>query len=147
MRRRLLLLLALLLPALLRADDAPNNADKDLEGDWELKSVIRDGQKQFRTLDKGGPLFAMFRGDSLSFNTDVEIRKVTIKVDASKTPKTIDLIPDDGPQKGKTMKGIYEVTGDELRVCHADSGKDRLTALSAKEGSGWTLMTFKRVKK
>jgi uncharacterized protein (TIGR03067 family) len=69
---------------------------------------------------------------------------MTIKVDTSKTPKTIDIL---FPEKGRDMLGIYEIKGDELHLCASDSGKDRPTEFSAKEGSGWRLATFKRVKK
>ena len=57
------------------------------------------------------------------------------------------MTPDDGPNKGKTLVGIYEVKGDELKVCHGDPGADRPKEIASKEGSGLSLITLKRVKK
>ena len=41
----------------------------------------------------------------------------TIKVDPSKSPKEIDLTYTDGTQKGKTVKGIFKMNGDDLTIC------------------------------
>jgi uncharacterized protein (TIGR03067 family) len=137
------LAMLLLVPAaLLGAADAPKG-DKDLDGDWEIASVVRDGKEQ--TLDEK-PVVTI-KGDSLSFKRGDEAHKGTIKADAGQTPKTIDLTPDDGPDKGKTLMGVYELKGDELRLCHGEPGSDRPKELSSKEGSGLTLVTLKRVKK
>jgi len=134
----------LLLPAaLLRAADAPKG-DKDLEGTWEAIACVRDGKDA--PLDQRAPV-ATIEGDHLTFKIGDETRKATLKVDATKTPRTMDVVFEDGPHKGETVKVIYEVKGDELKVCHGDPGADRPTELSSKEGSGLMLMTFKRAKK
>jgi uncharacterized protein (TIGR03067 family) len=83
-------------------------------------------------------------GDSSAPINDLA-RKLTI--DAAKKPKAIDYLPDAGQEDGKTVMGIYEVKGDELRLCVAEPGKDRPTELSSKKGSGWKLWTLKRLLK
>src|ERR1700720_3417383 len=103
----------LLLPAALLRADAPKG-DKDLDGDWEMVSTVRDG-KDVAPPGEGKALLTI-NGDSVTFKMGDMSHKGTIKVDASKTPKTLDLMPADGPQAGKTLVGIYEVKGDELRV-------------------------------
>jgi uncharacterized protein (TIGR03067 family) len=45
-------------------------------------------------------------------------RYMSYKVDFTDYPKTIDLIPDRGPAKGKTLKGIYELDGNTLKICY-----------------------------
>ncbi|HVS36440.1 MAG TPA: TIGR03067 domain-containing protein [Gemmataceae bacterium] len=134
----------LLLPALLRADDPPTG-DKDLDGTWEAVSNAVDGKEQ--PLPPDGKLLVTISGGSLTLKADVGSHMATIGVDASKTPKTIDITPQDGADKGRTALGIYEVKGDELRLCGADAGKDRPTELTSKPGSGWIFLTLKRVKK
>lgn len=55
-------------------------------------------------------------------------------MDTSVTPHTIDLIPDEGPYKGKTFKGIYELDHDVLKANFAFPGKPRPTAFDAQQG-------------
>jgi uncharacterized protein (TIGR03067 family) len=43
---------------------------------------------------------------------------MTYKISAADYPRTIDLTPDHGPAKGKTLKGIYDLDGNTLRICY-----------------------------
>jgi uncharacterized protein (TIGR03067 family) len=43
---------------------------------------------------------------------------MTYKADAGGYPMTIDLTPDRGLAKGKTLKGIYELDGNALKICY-----------------------------
>src|SRR5690349_15878759 len=51
------------------------------------------------------------------------------KIDASKKPKHIDFIDQDGPRKGQTTPAIYSLDGDTLRICFPP----RPIAVDAKE--------------
>jgi uncharacterized protein (TIGR03067 family) len=144
-RTALPLAVLLLLPAaVLRADDAPKG-DKDLDGDWERVSTVRDGQN--RPFADRTRQVMIIQGDAVTMTTGKVVQTGTLQIDSGKTPKVADFVPDFGPQKGMTLPGIYEVKGDELTFCRAEPGKDRPTELSSREGSGWTLITFKRVRK
>jgi uncharacterized protein (TIGR03067 family) len=135
----------MLLPvARLRADDAKGQ-DKDLQGTWELVKAVHDGQDA--PPPEKGEHSAIIEGDTLTLKMGDEVHKCTITVDASKTPHTMDVVLLDGDDKGKTIKILYEIKGDELHVCHGKPDSDRPTELSAKEGSGLSLITLKRVKK
>jgi uncharacterized protein (TIGR03067 family) len=70
-----------------------------------------------------------------------------LKIDATKKPEIIDVTAEEGRAKGETRLSIYEVKDDKLRICQARSGEDRPAEFSSKEGAGWTLKTFKRVRK
>ncbi len=148
MPRRLLIASALaalvILPALLRADE-PAKGDKDLDGTWEGVSVLLNGKELPQPAD--GKMVVTISGGSLTFKIGDDSHTSTISVDASKTPRTIDLTPDDGRMKGKTMKAVYEVKGDELKVCHGEWDSDRPKELASMEGNGLMVFTFKRVKK
>jgi uncharacterized protein (TIGR03067 family) len=138
------LALLLLAPAaLLRADDAPKG-DKDLDGDWEVVSAIQDGKEQ-PPPDRKQLVSVM--GEKIVFKDGDETHTGALKLDPTKTPRTFDLTPDDGPEKGKTTRGIYEIKGDEMRVCHGDAGADRPKEFASKQGSGLALVTLKRAKK
>src|SRR5207253_6260991 len=74
------------------------------------------------------------------------IIKGNFKIDPTKKPKQSEATYTEGELKGKTVLGIYEVDGDNMRICSALPGKDRPTEFSSKEGSGHALITYKREK-
>lgn len=93
------------------------------------------------TRDESGKVIAR-RGDKVVMEGMVK------KIDATKTPKTVDTEITAGEHKGKTILGIYELNGDTLRVCVALPGKaERPTEFSAKAGNGHNLTVYKREKK
>jgi uncharacterized protein (TIGR03067 family) len=51
-----------------------------------------------------------------------------------------------GPNKDKTFKAIYEITGDRLVICYDLSGKSFPASFSSKEGSAYFLVTYSRTK-
>ena len=63
-------------------------------------------------------------------------------------PAAIDFHHADGELKGKAWRGIYAVKGDTLKICDnaPNLEKGRPTALAAKSGSEYVLVTFKRAK-
>jgi uncharacterized protein (TIGR03067 family) len=73
--------------------------------------------------------------------------KAKFSIDPTKKPKAIDYVMTDGPTKGKTHLGIYELDGDTVKFCFAAPGKDRPTEFTAKDGSQNTLSVWKREKK
>ena len=75
---------------------------------------------------------------------DKVIDKGTSTVDQQKTPNTADIRSEEGPNKGKTMLAILEIDGDTMKACYALEGKDRPTEFSAKEGTGYLLILYKR---
>jgi uncharacterized protein (TIGR03067 family) len=68
-------------------------------------------------------------------------------VDITKSPKTIDATDGRGPNKGKTILGIYEIKGDEFKVSFSMPGKPRPTKFTTeKDESGQWVHIWKRVK-
>ena len=71
----------------------------------------------------------------------------TFKIDPTKSPKTADSLQLEGPDKGKTILGIYEIIDDNhKRACWAPVGKPRPTAFTSEPGSGHILQIWERVK-
>jgi uncharacterized protein (TIGR03067 family) len=139
MRPKLLVLLAV---GLLAAADAPTkDADKKdkLAGTWTVASGQRDGMD----LDgiKGDTV--QFDGATMTVKTQNGDHRATFKVDATKKPKAIDLTPEDGPEKGQTIAGIYAFDGDDLKLCFARPGKGRPTAFVTKAGSDLMLIVLR----
>jgi uncharacterized protein (TIGR03067 family) len=70
----------------------------------------------------------------------------TFNLDATKTPKQIDMIGTEGQLRGKVAQGIYALEGDVLTICYTMPGGARPTAFESKPGSGSTLVIWKRSK-
>ncbi len=145
MRRSILLLIAA--GCLTAADSAKEGVAKELEkfrGTWKYTSMEQDGrpvpEAQYRAarLTIKGDRFTFALGDSTSHGT--------FKVDPAKKPKAIDITFTDGPDKGKTIQGVYEVTGDTYKVCLGSKANDRPKELASKADTGHVLAVLKRVK-
>jgi uncharacterized protein (TIGR03067 family) len=144
MTRRIVVLCAV---ALLIASDQPT-ADankKDLEamqGDWAAVSITHDGHKL--PDDDAQSLFRTVKGDQYTvFLFKKAVSKGTLKIDATKKPKTIDFLP----ANGEPILGVYELDGDSWKICHSMPGKERPRELSAKMGSGHSSAVWEREKK
>jgi uncharacterized protein (TIGR03067 family) len=83
---------------------------------------------------------------SYSLDTGKGVDKGTLKVDAGKTPPTMDVTGVEGPNQGKTILAIWKVEGDKLHICYALDGKSRPTAFESTMENGWLLAIYQRVK-
>jgi uncharacterized protein (TIGR03067 family) len=132
--------------ALIAADN-PKDAEikKDLEhlkGTWIAASYVKDGKPA-----PEGDLKMMklsVAGDQVNFTKGKDVRKSTYKIDPTQKPKSLDIVMVDGPDKGKTLMGIYEITGDDLKICLAILDKPRPKEFAAKPET--ILETWKREK-
>ena len=85
-------------------------------------------------------------GNKFTSTTGDVVYKGTYKLDATQKPKTIDLMFTEGPEKGTTALGIYELNGDTWRICLTVTAKERPKEFATKSGSGLALKTLKRKK-
>jgi RNA polymerase sigma factor (sigma-70 family) len=132
-----------------KADDAKPKEKSDLDkfqGTWDVTGYERNGEKF--------PVTAItFTGDNMKRYAAVgdplpSRPEWTIKLDPSKKPKAVDATVLTGPLKGKTRLGIYQIEGDELKLClPRPDVKERPTEFKATEGSQLELITLKRSKK
>jgi uncharacterized protein (TIGR03067 family) len=70
----------------------------------------------------------------------------TATCDPAKSPKTMEIKGTNGPNKGKTFLAIYELKGDELRVCYDLSGKSHPTEFATKADTQLFLVTYRKAK-
>jgi uncharacterized protein (TIGR03067 family) len=75
-----------------------------------------------------------------------QVEEGTSKADATVTPKTLDVMGNSGPNKGKTLKAIYELDGDKLKVCYDLSGSARPTEFKTSAGTQQFMVTYKKSK-
>jgi uncharacterized protein (TIGR03067 family) len=125
------------------AEEGAKNPQQPLQGDWTIQSMEQDGHKTLAEKIKSVRL--VINGDHLAVQGD-KCMKSTIKLDPSKKPQHIDIILSDGPDKGKVWHGIYELSGNDWKLCLGKPGKDRPSEFVSKENSGVVLMMLKRNK-
>src|SRR6516165_11837054 len=99
-------------------DDAAKKEIKKLEGIWATVSIEAAGQK-VTDEDKIKTRKLTTKGDKYTMKVGDETVQGTVEINPSKNPKTIDIKPDTGSNKGKTLLGIYELDGDNLTICLA----------------------------
>jgi uncharacterized protein (TIGR03067 family) len=86
------------------------------------------------------------KGDRYTVTVGKKVDKGTVKLKPSAKPKEMDITGTDGPNKGKTIRAIYERDGDMLRVCYDLGGKKRPTEFKTRRGTQLFLVTYKRRK-
>jgi uncharacterized protein (TIGR03067 family) len=143
MRRFTVLVAVVMAAGLAFAEEGKKDLDK-LQGTWVRTSVERNGKPASDDELKNSRL--TLKGDKYTLDDGKEKRTGTFKLDATKTPKTLDIISDSGPNKGKTLKAIYKIEDGTFTYCVAGPDKDRPTEFSGKEGSGHTLLVNKHEK-
>ena len=74
-------------------------------------------------------------------------QKGVVKIDPKKKPKWMDSTATTGSDKEKVSLGIYEIAGDDYKVCFAPPGKARPKAFSSAPGSGNIVQVWKREKR
>jgi uncharacterized protein (TIGR03067 family) len=148
MRSMRLLLVLLLLAGVAAAEGPKGDASamdlKAMQGDWAAVSLVRDGDAL--PDDDAQALFRTVKDDQYTvYRYRKALGKGTFKVDATKTPRTIDFMASEGPTAGKTLLGIYEWNGaDRYRVCYAPPGQERPADFTCKKGSSHTLTVWRR---
>lgn len=97
-----------------RGDEKPaGNTDlKKLEGTWTVVEMERAGEKATAEERKG--MLVTIKDGSLVIESPAgPSQPFKIHLDASKTPKHIDLT---GPAESEPLLGIYELDGDKLKL-------------------------------
>lgn len=113
---------------------------KQMQGDWMVRSMKVNGIKS--PPEESQTLFRTVTGTSYTVSRySKPIVRGTFKLDASKSPRTIDstLL---GAANAEPLLGIYEFEGNLLRICNAPPGKPRPADFQAKLGSGHTLTVW-----
>jgi uncharacterized protein (TIGR03067 family) len=129
---------------LLGAGPAADQSQKELvrfQGVWIIASSEQDGRSDPSSPDTR----VIISADE--FTTKMgnrPLRRGTLKLDATKQPKTIDLTYIDGPQKGQSSLGIYRLEGDSWVLAFSIPGKARPTSFDHRIKAGIRYMVLKR---
>jgi uncharacterized protein (TIGR03067 family) len=128
------------------AQDAVKKEMSQLEGEWSMVSGEANGLSMPKETVNSGKRVAKDGQTTITVGGQIYF-KAKFSIDLTKKPKAIDYTMTEGPTKGKTHLGIYELDGDTVKFCFAAPGKDRPSEFTAKEGSQRTLSVWKRDKK
>jgi uncharacterized protein (TIGR03067 family) len=115
----------------------------ELEGDWQMLSGVFNG----KPLDQSMVAWCtrVTRGDVTAVIAGPQtMLKARFTLDPSRRPATIDYVNLEGPNRGKSQKGIYELENGTLKVCMAVPGGPRPTAFDSTKGDGRSLTTWRR---
>jgi uncharacterized protein (TIGR03067 family) len=114
-------------------DNAETTIASPLQGSWVMVSIEIMGMKV--ELPQGQEPVFTFKGDKLLVNQAMRKEEGAYKLNDSKMPKEIDLI--DLNKNGKdTLKGIYRLEGDTLKIAftgQGNGGSPRPTAFTGKD--------------
>jgi uncharacterized protein (TIGR03067 family) len=125
-RAKLWLLLAIAIAPTAVGHEVHDDDLKRMQGDWRVVSMNSGGMKV--PDEDAQALFRTVEGDRYTVSRySKQISQGVLKIDASKTPKTIDSTPAGPADKVQPILGIYEFDGDRLRISNAQPGKPRPT--------------------
>src|ERR1043165_5617896 len=139
-----LLVAALLLAAgsAQSAKDAKNDTAK-FAGKWTIEELTYDGNDHSKL-----KINIVFKGDEGIIEGDARVKneyaRIKFKLDPTTTPKIMEIKIAGGSQTDATMEAIYELKGDELRICARVFGKGRPTKFESPEGESIALVVLKR---
>ena len=141
-QRIVCLLLVSLIGAVARGGAASDG--REMDGTWKPVAAELAGKQWPKPVLDSMKL--ILKDDKYTVLMGEESDEGTVKHDPSKSPKTMDINGTKGPNKGKTFLVIYELKGDELRVCYDLSGKSRPTEFATKPATQLFLVTYRRAK-
>ena len=89
-------------------------------------------------------MWLVLKADSYEAFAGGIVDRGTLQLDASHCPHAIDITGTEGPNKGKTILAVCELSGDTLRICYAQNDGGRPPALCTLPGTGMFLVTYRR---
>lgn len=139
--RTLLLLLAI--ATILTACAGDKDDATQIQGTW----AVADAQFGGAPFPAEAAKIIVLKLEGGKYEVKAEsLDKGTYTLDASATPKTLDVFGAEGPNAGKHYLGIYELHGDVLKVCYQLGEGPRPTEFKSPAGTKVFLVTYQRKK-
>jgi len=91
-----------------------------LQGDWNVIFLEVEGLSPAPSAYQGAQI--LIKGDQFTSVAGGAKHGGRLELDASTEPKRFQMKFTEGPDKGNTSNGIYELDGDRWRICVAISG-------------------------
>ena len=131
-----------------------NDLDK-LQGYWKPLQCELEGKgqmpadlmKQVTVVFDKSEYHLYFKDEKAPVGKPNILRLALANVALDSATKTITFEFADGPLKGKKSHGIYEVAGNQLKMCYGPVEKPKPTKFESPAGSGYFLETWARQQK
>lgn len=125
--------------------DTPTGDLATLQGNWKPLSIEFEGKpqataeqmKQMTSVFDNAEYHLYFVDKSKDNQPKVlKLAVANVALDAATTPKSISFEFAEGPLKGQKRHGIYQVTGNELKMCYGPVEKPKPAKFEAPANSG-----------
>jgi uncharacterized protein (TIGR03067 family) len=113
-----------------------------LQGSWTVKDLEMDGQEMPAGMLADARI--VVKGVRFTSAGMGAVYDGVVELDASKTPKHVNMRFDAGPEKGNINRGIYHLDGDIWKICLATRGGERPSGFASPPDSGIALETLAR---
>jgi uncharacterized protein (TIGR03067 family) len=113
-----------------------------LQGTWTISTLEADGQQ----MPVPENAHIVIKGNRFTSSGMGAEYAGTLELDASASPRRLDMKFDTGHARGTINLGIYELKGDKLKLCLATRGTVRPKKFTTTPGSGFALETLTRGK-
>src|SRR5688500_16531085 len=121
---------------------------KPLQCEYEGKAQMpADIMKQVTVVFDKSEYHLYFKDEKAPAGQPGILRLAKANVTLDSATKTITFEFADGPLKGKKSHGIYEVAGNQLKMCYGSVDKPKPTKFESPAGSGYFLETWARQQK
>jgi uncharacterized protein (TIGR03067 family) len=137
------------------ADPKPVDDLAALQGNWKPLQCEYEGSPQMKAevmkqvtvvFDKNEYFLYFKDKDRNGQPKALLLALLTVSLDPTTSPKTISFEFKDGTYKGQKRHGIYELAGNQLKLCYGPSDKPRPTEFKSPANSGLFLETWARQK-
>ena len=119
--------------------------DSSIVGTWVPIHSIGDGEPTSDE-DLHGITLSFAGGRCEVRRAEFLIRQGTYRVDTAKIPCELDVFFEQSDVQeliGTTLKGIYQVDRDHLRICYGPPGGNRASSFSGEKGTGQYLAKYR----
>lgn len=137
------------------AEPKPGDDLSALQGNWKLLQCECEGKAQMRADDMKALTATYDKTDFYLYYTDLDkdgktrvmkIAHASVGLDPTTNPRGITFELAEGVKKGARQHGIYEIAGNQLKLCYGQVTKARPTEFKSAPGSGLILETWVRTK-
>ena len=146
MKATVVLIAALVWSAAATNPELIQEEKQNLQGTWKV--VFAESRGEVAPQKEIDGMEIIFAGDTIQVREKGKVQeRFKFKLDPTMTPRAIDFTFTEGKKKGRTDRGIYQIEGNNLKIC-IEENKDapRPRDFATKEGSDLSLVVLKRFK-
>jgi len=135
------------------ADPKPVDDLTALQGNWKPLQCEYQGVAQMSTEEMKKVTSVYDKSEYFLYYVDKDkdgkpvvslLAQTKITLDPTTNPKGLAFEFADGPLKGTKAHGIYEIAGNQLKLCYGPAEKPKQTEFKSAPGSGYFLETWAR---